>query len=215
MLMAWCFSTRASVATVLTMHPCISRCLGVESINSLSPWRCECYIKLSQSDFIDWYLQCLLWNGLNMRTTGHGWWQVNIGPDNGLVLSVNKLSWPMLAIMLWCHMAHWAIMSSRQVQFSHFVLRKFHHKHSEHNTILYFVLLYSINLVSTLPNSRIFYFRCVKMWWTSLTTSLNTRISSLNFGRKWNASQRDLTTNRARRMLQLYMPYSVSKLQLL
>ena len=29
MLMAWCFSTRASVATVLTMHPCVSQCLGV------------------------------------------------------------------------------------------------------------------------------------------------------------------------------------------
>ena len=28
-LMAWCFSTRASVATVLTMHPCISQCLRV------------------------------------------------------------------------------------------------------------------------------------------------------------------------------------------
>ena len=27
--MAWCFSTRASVATVLTTHPCVSRCLGV------------------------------------------------------------------------------------------------------------------------------------------------------------------------------------------
>ena len=31
MLMAWCFSTKASVATVLTMHPCISRCLRVNS----------------------------------------------------------------------------------------------------------------------------------------------------------------------------------------
>ena len=29
-LMAWCFSTRASVATVLTTHPCISRCLRVK-----------------------------------------------------------------------------------------------------------------------------------------------------------------------------------------
>ena len=28
--MAWCFSTRASVATVLTMHPCVSRCLRVK-----------------------------------------------------------------------------------------------------------------------------------------------------------------------------------------
>ena len=27
--MVWCFSTRASVATVLTTHPCISRCLRV------------------------------------------------------------------------------------------------------------------------------------------------------------------------------------------
>ena len=31
MLMTWCFSTRASVATVLTMHPCVSQCLGVKS----------------------------------------------------------------------------------------------------------------------------------------------------------------------------------------
>ena len=31
--MAWCFSTKASVATVLTMHPCVSWCLRVnESI---------------------------------------------------------------------------------------------------------------------------------------------------------------------------------------
>ena len=29
-LMAWCFSTRASVATVLTTHPCISQCLRVK-----------------------------------------------------------------------------------------------------------------------------------------------------------------------------------------
>ena len=32
MLMAWCFSTRASVATVLTTHPCVSRCLGVNTL---------------------------------------------------------------------------------------------------------------------------------------------------------------------------------------
>ena len=28
--MAWCFSTRASVAMVLTMHPCVSQCLRVK-----------------------------------------------------------------------------------------------------------------------------------------------------------------------------------------
>ena len=31
-LMAWCFSTRASVATVLRMHPCIVSCLWVNSM---------------------------------------------------------------------------------------------------------------------------------------------------------------------------------------
>ena len=31
-LMAWCLSTRASVATVLTTHPCISQCLRVKPL---------------------------------------------------------------------------------------------------------------------------------------------------------------------------------------
>ena len=30
-LMAWCFSTRASVATLLNTHPCVSSCLGVKT----------------------------------------------------------------------------------------------------------------------------------------------------------------------------------------
>ena len=39
--MTWCFSTRASVATVLTMHPCVSRCLTVK-VWILSSWTlCE------------------------------------------------------------------------------------------------------------------------------------------------------------------------------
>ena len=33
-LMAWCFSTRASVATVLNTHPCVSRCLRVKYAGS-------------------------------------------------------------------------------------------------------------------------------------------------------------------------------------
>ena len=50
-LMAWCFSIRASVATVLTTHPCVSRCLRV---NSLSPWEpISPTINLSQFR-IDW-----------------------------------------------------------------------------------------------------------------------------------------------------------------
>ena len=35
--MAWCFSTRASVATVLTTHPCVSRCLRVKLTPSHHP----------------------------------------------------------------------------------------------------------------------------------------------------------------------------------
>ena len=34
--MAWCFSTRASVATVLTTHPCVSRCLRVNGCTVIS-----------------------------------------------------------------------------------------------------------------------------------------------------------------------------------
>ena len=47
--MAWCFSTRASVSTVLTTHPCVSRCLRVKLIELLFPfgkmWRMatNCY----------------------------------------------------------------------------------------------------------------------------------------------------------------------------
>ena len=34
--MAWCFSTRASVATVLTTHPCVSWCLRVKNYRRLT-----------------------------------------------------------------------------------------------------------------------------------------------------------------------------------
>ena len=56
MLMAWCFSTRASVATVLTTHPCVSRCLRVKvgwirlwSRKILNSWPSlwECYRKMT------------------------------------------------------------------------------------------------------------------------------------------------------------------------
>ena len=47
--MAWCFSIRASVATVLTTHPCVSRCLRViraalssRQINSLFNNKIRC-----------------------------------------------------------------------------------------------------------------------------------------------------------------------------
>ena len=37
-LMAWCFSTRASVATVLRTHPCVSSCLGVTTYNNVNQY---------------------------------------------------------------------------------------------------------------------------------------------------------------------------------
>ena len=39
MLMAWCFCTRASVATVLTTHTCVSWCLGVNKHTVFEPLR--------------------------------------------------------------------------------------------------------------------------------------------------------------------------------
>ena len=38
--MVWCFSTRASVATVLTTHPCVSRCLKVNTLRLRQYGRC-------------------------------------------------------------------------------------------------------------------------------------------------------------------------------
>ena len=40
--MAWCFSTRASVATVLTTHPCVSRCLRVKYSALVCDALCSC-----------------------------------------------------------------------------------------------------------------------------------------------------------------------------
>ena len=91
MLMAWCFSTRTSVATVLTTHPCVSRCLGDKGVNlelivltdfmitSREMFSCEC-----------------------QRTNC---WQVKIGSVNDLVHPGTKtLPEPMLAqisIAIW------------------------------------------------------------------------------------------------------------------
>ena len=50
--MAWCFSTRASVATVLTTHSCVSQCLRV---NTLRPRQNGCH-------FADDIFKCILLN---------------------------------------------------------------------------------------------------------------------------------------------------------
>ena len=54
--MAWCFSTRASVATVLTTHPCVSRCLrvNVHAIIHALNWKLIC---VWPQMFIKWWWQ--------------------------------------------------------------------------------------------------------------------------------------------------------------
>ena len=51
-LMAWCFSTRASVVTVLTRHPCVSRCLRVK-LNTLR-------LEQNGNHFADNIFQCII-----------------------------------------------------------------------------------------------------------------------------------------------------------
>ena len=46
--MAWCFSTRSSVATVLRQHPCISSCLGVNIWYATSLWDLDGHSQLRQ-----------------------------------------------------------------------------------------------------------------------------------------------------------------------
>ena len=59
--MAWCFSTRASVATVLTTHPCTSRCLRV---NLHTPLRHVCNIKYHSA----LSLYCFLYTNNSQKT---------------------------------------------------------------------------------------------------------------------------------------------------
>ena len=53
--MAWCFSTRASVATVLTTHPRVSRCLGPKPIVMSLSFVQDCWLR-----FTDCFLS--IWN---------------------------------------------------------------------------------------------------------------------------------------------------------
>ena len=42
--MTWCLSTRASVATVLTTHPCVSRYLRVKMLNCFEDYKTYIHI---------------------------------------------------------------------------------------------------------------------------------------------------------------------------
>ena len=87
-LMAWCFSTRASVATVLIIHPCISRCLRVNTLRQRQNARHLPYdifkcILLNENFWI--------FNKISLKyhdvPLGCNWWYVSIGSDNGQVLN--------------------------------------------------------------------------------------------------------------------------------
>ena len=59
--MAWCFSTRASVATALTTHPCVSRCLRVNlGLGVVDPDLCRWSRSMSWIQiYVVVYLFCL------------------------------------------------------------------------------------------------------------------------------------------------------------
>ena len=75
--LAWCFSTRASVATVLTMYPCASRCLRV---NGLWVYSISHYdIPLNKTLFIVLKL---------LHIASHNF--INTGTNNGLLPDSTK-----------------------------------------------------------------------------------------------------------------------------
>ena len=64
-LMAWCFSTKASVATVLTTHPCVSQCLRVKLYGLASFWKapwCDFLIKNSDNAIDFSLMSCTPWH---------------------------------------------------------------------------------------------------------------------------------------------------------
>ena len=71
-LMAWCFSTRASVAIVLTTHPCVSRCLRVKMTATFS--RGQWFQSPCQSYFVFKVPVVLeIWNSYSVRSSLIGW----------------------------------------------------------------------------------------------------------------------------------------------
>ena len=88
--MAWCFSTRASVATVLTTHPCVSRCLrvnhssvghvytrerhklwsGIWHIDCLGQ---DCSISIAKAPEIERIMYVLEWRTVSALTRGLFW----------------------------------------------------------------------------------------------------------------------------------------------
>ena len=76
--MAWCFSTRTSVTTVLTMHPCVSRCLRVN--------RQEINTEVCHDDVMTWKYFLYYWSLTHWGRVTHKCVSklTSIGSDNGL-----------------------------------------------------------------------------------------------------------------------------------
>ena len=94
--MACCFSTRASVAAVLTTHPCVSRCLRVKHIvvvkmatSSTTFWSAFPWMQTIDPNFTD-----------HWSTWSTNWQWVSIGSDN--CLSLNKRQ-----AIIWNNMMAW------------------------------------------------------------------------------------------------------------
>ena len=85
--MAWCFSTRASVATVLTTHPCVSQCLRVK-------------YSLSKISFMVYY-SYILWVYFHQQATAF-----LLSTQNSQYLSWNLSTW---ANKMHSLVIHWLI----------------------------------------------------------------------------------------------------------
>ena len=89
--MAWCFSNRASVATVLTTHPCVSQCLGF----NLGVLRLEWhpYLGIPCMSFPCISTQWWLSMSLDIIDLSHPWSLVQVIMASWLIAPWNKLWW--------------------------------------------------------------------------------------------------------------------------
>ena len=103
--MAWCFSTRASVATILSTHPCISSCYTPPLV-LLYPGRCDWFKMCTfKTKLGDWYHEYLSKHYPGMNAKWFCWWKINIVSGSGLVPSGNNLGryWPRSQMpYAWC-----------------------------------------------------------------------------------------------------------------
>ena len=107
MLMAWCFSTRASVATVLTMHPCVSRCLGDKDFFvrswAIRRWFSQFHEwgKITAESPHEWPKNCYSWQPILFLTCSY--LVYNTGKCWKLSATHRLFAMGLSIAVLWCH----------------------------------------------------------------------------------------------------------------